>query len=231
MKVGTKSVLFGAHCFLIHWFFVALGWFHLYRFRRVLIGRRTTLHTVSIGDRGDEVILRHMKDVYTSLWDFRLWVAFVIHDLGYWGKPNMDGPEGESHPEWACNKMQAWFGNPWGAFVLYHSRFYAKNAQVQVSALCYADKMGIVFTPSWLYLPMVRATGEIKEYMKLAEVMNDGAGGGKYASMSLSTITQKAWFADVQSYMVRWVDQHKDGKDDTWTPNSREKFTPTGVWK
>jgi hypothetical protein len=26
MRVGTKSVLFGVHCFLIHPFFIAAGW-------------------------------------------------------------------------------------------------------------------------------------------------------------------------------------------------------------
>jgi hypothetical protein len=32
MRVGTKSVLFGAHCFFIHPFFVAAGWWTLYGF-------------------------------------------------------------------------------------------------------------------------------------------------------------------------------------------------------
>lgn len=32
MKVGTKSVIFGAHCFLIHPFFVAAAWRRLYGF-------------------------------------------------------------------------------------------------------------------------------------------------------------------------------------------------------
>lgn len=32
MRVGTKSVLFGAHCLLIHPFFVARGWSKLYGF-------------------------------------------------------------------------------------------------------------------------------------------------------------------------------------------------------
>lgn len=32
MRVGTKSVLFGAHCFLIHPFFVAAAWRRLYGF-------------------------------------------------------------------------------------------------------------------------------------------------------------------------------------------------------
>ena len=65
MKVGTKSVLFGAHQFLIHPPFVALAWWKLYGFP----------------------------------FDPRLWVAFYVHDIGYLGKPNMDGSEGESHVE------------------------------------------------------------------------------------------------------------------------------------
>ncbi len=32
MRVGTKSVLFGAHCFFIHPFFAAVGWWTLYGF-------------------------------------------------------------------------------------------------------------------------------------------------------------------------------------------------------
>ena len=31
MRIGTKSVLFGAHCFLLHPWFVAWGWMDLYR--------------------------------------------------------------------------------------------------------------------------------------------------------------------------------------------------------
>ena len=64
MRVGTKSVLFGAHCFLIHPFFIAAGW---------------------LGTRGFP-------------WDFRLWVAFFVHDLGYIGCPNVEGPGGGGAP-------------------------------------------------------------------------------------------------------------------------------------
>ena len=32
MKIGTKSVLFGAHCFFLHPFFVAVAWWKLYGF-------------------------------------------------------------------------------------------------------------------------------------------------------------------------------------------------------
>jgi hypothetical protein len=65
MKIGTKSVLFGAHCFFLHPWFVALGWWKLYGFPL----------------------------------DLRLWFAFFLHDIGYLGKTNMDGPEGERHVE------------------------------------------------------------------------------------------------------------------------------------
>lgn len=232
MKIGTKSVLYGAHCFLFHWFFVALGWFHLYGLRRVAIGDKMVQGRPTVGDIVNVTVPPSYRRVQmTGLWDPRLWLAFFLHDIGYIGKPNMDGDEGETHPELACRLMNRWFGAPWGQFCLFHSRFYAKKLDHPVSPLCYADKMAIVFTPTWLYLPFVRATGEIKEYMKLAEKMNDGAGGGKYASMQLSVADQHAWLWDVKAYVTKWVNEHKDGRADTWTPGGREAVTATGVFK
>ena len=79
MKIGTKSVLFGAHCFFLHPWFVAAAWWKLYGFP----------------------------------WDPRLWVAFFVHDIGYLGKPNMDGPEGERHVEVGARIMSFLFdGRP-----------------------------------------------------------------------------------------------------------------------
>ena len=75
MTIGTKSVLFGAHQFLLHPWFVAWGWWTLYGFP----------------------------------FDPRLWVAFFVHDLGYIGKPNMDGPEGELHPRFGARLMALLF--------------------------------------------------------------------------------------------------------------------------
>ncbi len=114
MTVGTKSVLFGAHQFLIHPWFVAWGWWTLYGFP----------------------------------FDPRLWVAFFVHDLGYIGKPNMDGPEGETHPELGARLMH-WFdgfilgGWRWHDFSLLHSRYYAKTLHKRPSRLCMADKLAI----------------------------------------------------------------------------------------
>ena len=78
MKVGTKSVLFGTHCFLLHPIFIAVAWIKLYGFP----------------------------------FDPRVWIAFFVHDLGYWGKRNMDGPEGETHVELGARIMHL-FDDPY----------------------------------------------------------------------------------------------------------------------
>lgn len=222
MKIGTKSILFGVHQFLLHPWFVAAAWWKLYGFP----------------------------------WDPRLWVAFFVHDLGYWEKPNMDGPEGETHVELGARIMHRLFDRPrwkevervdlgngytrairqkqmaWGEFCLYHSRFYAKRDGQSFSRLCVADKLSFVMTPRWLYLPLARLSGEIHEYMKLAE-QRTAQGEPKYASMKLSTNTQERWYNDVCEYLRRWVDQHKDLRPDTWTPATAERRpkTESGVYQ
>ena len=132
MTIGTKSLLYGAHQFVLHPMFVGLGWWKLYG-----------------------VPL-----------DPRLWIAFLVHDLGYLGKPNMDGPEGESHPELGAWIMEKLFGKQWGDFCRYHSRSTARRDGTEPSLLCDADKYATVLVPRCLYLLLVHATGEIDEYLK-----------------------------------------------------------------
>lgn len=186
LSVGTKSVLFGAHCFLLHPFFVAWAWWNLYGFP----------------------------------WDPRLWVAFFVHDLGYWGKPNMDGDEGELHPYWGANLMGFLFGKKWFDFTLYHSRFLAKKLGGQYSKLCVADKYAFVITPTWLYLPMVKATGEIEEYMKDASKSSNGA----FEVQSSAEV----WCISAKRYTAKWVEEHKDIKVDHWTSADRNSGDYTG---
>lgn len=219
MKLGTKSVLFGAHTFWLHPWFVALAWWRLYGFP----------------------------------WAPWLWVAFWVHDLGYWGKPNMDGPEGEEHPwtgarilywlqgtwlyvrRWAwCHWERASWERPgkiprwnvrrrwaaahlaisrepvvWGNEALYHSRYLAKRYGVRPSRLCVADKLAIALTPGWLYLPLVHLTGEIHEYM--------GKARERHADMPVDLRSPRAWYAGVREYCRRWAMEHRDGQVDTWT--------------
>lgn len=220
MKIGTKSVLYGAHCFFLHPIFVAAAWIKLYGWP----------------------------------WDPRIWIAFFVHDLGYWGKPNMDGVEGEKHVELGA-KIMHWFDgyhrsyrfcglfekdafvveNPdwdfsgvyadryafskkvrstkWRDFSMFHSRYYAKKHNATPSKLCFADKLAFSLTPRWLYLPMVRATGEINEYMKNA-AKNEDKGW-------IPVYNQYQWHSQLKCYMRKWVAEHIDGREDTWTDGSR----------
>ena len=183
MKLGTKSLLYGAHCFLLHPWFVAAAWTRIYGFP----------------------------------FDPRLWIAFFVHDLGYLGKPNMDGTEGQTHVELGATIMRILFGKPWGDFTRYHSRFYAKRDGRHFSRLCVADKLALSLTPPWLYLPMVRRTGEIQEYKAVTNCRITQ--GEPQGTMPASTISQdEQWYAQIQEYARRWAETHKDGRTDTWTP-------------
>jgi hypothetical protein len=224
MKIGTKSVLYGAHCFLIHPIFVAIAWIKLYGFP----------------------------------FDPRIWIAFFMHDLGYWGKPNMDGPEGETHVELGARIMGFLFDRnrhslsyyvilkwyielvnkpieasyKWQNFTKYHSRFYAKKEGAMPSNLCFADKMAMCIEPDWFYLFRVNLSGEINEYMQMAEARNlAGEKKNQFEKEKLSTKSQKDWRIAVVSYVKRWVEEHKDGRFDSWTPSAKTAINNLGVYK
>jgi hypothetical protein len=219
LSIGTRSVLYGAHCFFLHPWFVAAAWWKLYGFP----------------------------------FDPRFWAAFFVHDLGYIGKPNMDGPEGERHVEFGAKIMTflfdgrprnggrpvngepqdlskwliledgSWIGS-WGQFSLYHSRYYAKRNDHPVSRLCFADKMSFPLTPAWLYLPAVTATGEINEYLKNAQKADSG-------HWKPTGYDKRVWHRQLCEYMTKWVEEHKSGASDTWTDANRHAKTESGVWK
>jgi hypothetical protein len=227
--VGTRSILFGVHCWFIHPWFVAYCWWKLYGFPT----------------------------------DFRLWVAFFVHDLGYWGKKKMDDDEGETHPILGANIMHRLFdfsqpmrrldakeqyevdeleekiaaGKAWGYystgdtfwyreqvesfewhdFCLYHSRFYAKKNNKPFSRLCVADKMVFIVEPYWFYILRATLSGEVNEYME-ASLQKEGA---KYAHENRSARTKKEWHNGLLQYMKTWVAKHKDGGEDTMTPDAQ----------
>ena len=145
--------------------------------------------------------------LYGFPWDIRLWFAFFLHDLGYIGKPNIDGPEGEKHPEWAAKIMGKLFGSAWGDFCLCHSRFYARKNGLPFSRLCVADKWSITLYPNWLFLLLARWSGELNEYMGAGR--NEISGTGK---------TPQVWFADLQLFLRNWVRAHKGREYDETIP-------------
>jgi hypothetical protein len=193
MNIGTKSLLFGVHQFLLHPLFVAWAWHKLYGFPR----------------------------------NPRLWVAFAIHDWGYWGRRELDGPEGQKHPEWAAWKMWKWFdrvypgceygiadgpvrGARWHDFCLYHSRIRAKTDGQPFSRLCVADKLAVTLYPEWLYLLLGKATGEIYEYM-------DSARSGVYRFMDLDARDPAEFFRAAREYLRWWAAEHKNSTECSWT--------------
>lgn len=145
MKIGTKSLLFGCHQFVLHPAYTYVAW----------------------------------RKLYGSFPSFGETIAIIIHDWGYLGKSNLDGEEGERHPEWAHNvliKLGIFVRNnihfDFGVYIfeignlcLYHSRFYAKRNYEEPSKLCWADKYGTTLYGKYLWLFLATITGELKEYM------------------------------------------------------------------
>ena len=145
MKIGTKSLLFGCHQFVLHPIYTYTAWARL----------------------------------YDKLPNFGETLAIIIHDWGYFGKSNLDGEEGEKHPEWASNifeKIGKCVRNnihfdlgvylfELGDLCLYHSRFYAKRYEREPSKLCWADKYGTTLYGKYLWLFLATLSGELKEYM------------------------------------------------------------------
>jgi hypothetical protein len=214
MKIGTRSILFGVHQFALHPLMVAAAWFKLYGFSRQRIGSEMRIRRAA-RDGGFARITS--REVYASILHPRLWLAFLVHDIGYWGSPNMDGDEGELHPQVGARIMRRVTGSEaWETFVLYHSRFLAKRHQQTPSTLCIADKLAIVLPPRWLYLRFARLSGEVHEYMAKSDRNN--ATGAKYAAAHPTVTDMRSWHNDMVKYVRAWVAEHRDGRADTWTP-------------
>jgi len=134
MKIGTKTLLFGNHQFLIHPFFVWLAWVKVYR----------------------------------RLPNWKESICILIHDWGYWGKPNIDGPEGEGHPLWATLWAKKYLDsgnlNGYSYLCAFHSSTIAKRYDTSVSRLCLPDKVGVALMPICLLVLLGKLTGETREY-------------------------------------------------------------------
>lgn len=104
--------------------------------------------------------------------DPRIWVAFLVHDWGYWSCGDMDGREGAAHPLRGANLMGRWFDRrvhvvwlgAWWRFAAGHSRTCAATLGIPTSPLMAADKLATVLMPRWLYCALCRLSGEWVEY-------------------------------------------------------------------
>lgn len=114
-------------------------------------------------------VWRAWRSLYGVRPTWRETVCIIIHDFGYWGCPNMDGDEGEKHPYFAANIAGRLFGPRYYDLCLYHSRYLSKKLGREPSKLCWADKLSMIYDPSWFYIPRARASGEMREYRRNAD--------------------------------------------------------------
>jgi hypothetical protein len=92
MTVGTKSVLFGAHCFLIHGFFVARGWWTLWGFPwDPRLWTAFFVHDLGYlgcgdmdGSQGEEHV--HLGAKIMGLLFGDSWAVFTLRHSRYWAK-------------------------------------------------------------------------------------------------------------------------------------------------
>lgn len=211
LPIGPRSVLFGTHCWFIHPFFVALGWWKLYGMPRgIYLWTAFFLHDLGYllqwcrnmdGPEGETHVVGGA----------RLMKKFVE-----WHYPRANYYRHLSPGEME-NRVRV-YSNYWYGMCLYHSRYYAKAHSVRPSQLCMADKLAPALEPWWLYLPRTKASGELAEYMENAKK--------RAASNEALTLDEKIdllsgderrWFRGFTQYMRRYVREYKDGGEDTWT--------------
>lgn len=162
MTVGTKSLLFGVHQFILHPILLAMAWTRLYGF---------PCHPI-------------------------LWACFFLHDVGYFGKTDMDGEtEGQTHPEFGARLIRKCFGKEWGDFCLYHSRFYCRTNNQRHSKLCVADKLAFCMYPPKFYVLLARLSGELKLYRNFSEDVCE--------LENVQNMTDLEWYHGLKRYTLR----------------------------
>jgi len=136
VKIGTKSLLFGVHQFLLHPIVVGLAWRRLY---------------------GHWPNLEEWIAIVTHDWGY--WGLKNID-----GQEGRLHPERSAQiGSWIARKLGADWPTVQN-LILGHSREYAKRHGVYVSPLCWPDKYSIAFEPCWFYLLRAKLSGELAEF-------------------------------------------------------------------
>lgn len=217
LPVGPRSVLWGAHCFFIHPWFVALAWWKLYGVPYdPCLWVAFFVHDLGYLFRwceqmDDENGERHVE-----------WGARLMTRLFDSGADKSTAPGERDNPTILIGSgADSFWCGPWGQFCLLHSRYYAKRHSLLFSRLCVADKLAITLEPWWLYLPRVILSGEIWEYLAYARGQVATAHGDKADSeYARRSATIRGWHRAMTDYCRAWVAEHRDGRQDTWTPEA-----------
>jgi hypothetical protein len=159
-------------------------------------------------------VILAFRAIYDRWPTWREAVCIAVHDWGYWGSPEMDGPRGKGHPALGGEIAGRLFGSTYRSWCRYHSRHFAKADGVEPSSLCWADKLGVALTPWWLYLPGAWLSGELAEYRLEAHRYHQRTGRGIPLAAS-----HREWFRWVCGYLRRVAENrvsavHADGTAD-----------------
>lgn len=135
---GTKSVLFGVHCFWWHWVTVALAWRY---------------HHGSFPRRAAEWIAILAHD---------LGYAGCPEIDGECGKTH------PVRSAWIVNNLFFIPENirlDAMVLILGHSKHYARRWDIPLTDLYAPDKLSVLFDPNWFYLLRARLSGEVWEFI------------------------------------------------------------------
>lgn len=133
-------------------------------------------------------------------------VCIFVHDWGYWGEADMDGPSGKFHPELGARIARTLFGSFEHDLVLLHSRSLSSILGQPASKLCWADKLSIAFDPAFFYLFRAWLSGELTEYRR-------------YAQPFFSTNSSpEEWFVWLRNRFIRYA---LEGARDRFGPTTR----------
>jgi len=211
---------------------------------------------VSIGTRsllfGVHQFAIHPIIVFIAWWklygfpfDPRLWVCFVVHDWGYWGKQDMDGPVGEAHPtvgariagflfDWPreipddgsvchCGELCETHGYWSGHTASPMDQGPMPNRRWHNFVLFHSRFMAKKHKARHSKLCVADKYSVVVTPDWLYLVLGNLSGEiheymiGKEGRTPAIDGDQRRWHQDIKKYLDAWVEQHKDGKFDEWT--------------
>lgn len=213
MKVGTRSILFGAHAFWLHPWFVAWAWWKLYGFPfQLWLWAIFFVHDIGYvgmpnmdGAEGQEHpwlgarIMYQLQAAWLFLQQPVLYSCKLTVPIRWW----------HLRRRYATAYLSMGDADTiWGNESLYHSRFLCAQYGAKPTRVCFADKLSIALIPWWLYVPMTRATGEIREYCTIDKHHNDvdrSFPGDKFRVVNHTFTEHKAWFLRLQKHAASIV--------------------------
>jgi hypothetical protein len=157
LKLGTRSLLFGVHQFILHPLFVALAWKRLYGFPRD--PRLWVAFVVQDWGYWGKSRLDGPEGE-----DYPVLGARIVGKFGraYARIAEAFSDACDPWPLAVLDRRTAAY-NQWYEFVLYHSLPLATRHNQKFSRLSVADELALRLYPAWLYRLLAGLSGESRE--------------------------------------------------------------------